>query len=203
MPMHQGLSLRTSQHLALTPQLQQSIRLLQLSTLELAQEVEQQLADNPFLERDPEPAETDTPGLPHADTPVSLGDRLSEPPAGIAADLPAPASRQDSDGHSENPGDAALHDGHAEEPHPDSPALDWDGDGSVDIAPHDSEWGNDAPAATMHSSGSHGGYALGNNSVYIFHDNSDSLQLVDLKTLLSLMLLNQTIWRRLFSGSPK
>ncbi|MDD2536815.1 MAG: hypothetical protein PHW78_09790, partial [Macromonas bipunctata] len=33
--MHQGLSLRTSQHLALTPQLQQSIRLLQLSTLEL------------------------------------------------------------------------------------------------------------------------------------------------------------------------
>ena len=156
MPMHQGLSLRTSQHLALTPQLQQSIRLLQLSTLELAQEVEQQLADNPFLERDSDPAEDDAPGLPHADTPVSLGDRLSEAAAGIAADLPVPASRQDSDGHSENPGDAALHDGHAEEPHPDSPALDWDGDGSVDIAPHDSEWGNDAPAATVHGSGSHG-----------------------------------------------
>jgi energy-coupling factor transporter ATP-binding protein EcfA2 len=34
--MKPGLSLRTSQHLALTPQLQQSIRLLQLSTLELA-----------------------------------------------------------------------------------------------------------------------------------------------------------------------
>jgi RNA polymerase sigma-54 factor len=34
--MKQGLSLRVSQHLALTPQLQQSIRLLQLSTLELA-----------------------------------------------------------------------------------------------------------------------------------------------------------------------
>ncbi|NDF79696.1 MAG: hypothetical protein EB128_09470, partial [Betaproteobacteria bacterium] len=33
--MKQGLSLRVSQHLALTPQLQQSIRLLQLSTLEL------------------------------------------------------------------------------------------------------------------------------------------------------------------------
>src|SRR3989338_6016294 len=39
--MKQGLSLRVSQHLALTPQLQQSIRLLQLSTLELGQEVEQ------------------------------------------------------------------------------------------------------------------------------------------------------------------
>jgi RNA polymerase sigma-54 factor len=49
--MKQGLSLRVSQHLALTPQLQQSIRLLQLSTLELSQEVEQMLDDNPFLER--------------------------------------------------------------------------------------------------------------------------------------------------------
>src|SRR6478735_7713491 len=48
--MKQGLSLRVSQHLALTPQLQQSIRLLQLSTMELAQEVEQMLDDNPFLE---------------------------------------------------------------------------------------------------------------------------------------------------------
>ena len=48
--MKQGLSLRVSQHLALTPQLQQSIRLLQLSTLELSQEVEQMLDDNPFLE---------------------------------------------------------------------------------------------------------------------------------------------------------
>lgn len=49
--MKQGLQLRTSQHLALTPQLQQSIRLLQLSTLELHQELEQMLGDNPLLER--------------------------------------------------------------------------------------------------------------------------------------------------------
>jgi RNA polymerase sigma-54 factor len=45
------LQLRISQHLALTPQLQQSIRLLQLSTLELHQELEQILTDNPLLER--------------------------------------------------------------------------------------------------------------------------------------------------------
>jgi RNA polymerase sigma-54 factor len=47
------LSLQTklSQSLALTPQLQQSIRLLQLSTLELNQELEQVLMDNPMLER--------------------------------------------------------------------------------------------------------------------------------------------------------
>ncbi len=49
--MKQTLQLRVSQHLALTPQLQQSIRLLQLSTLELHQELEQMLSDNPLLER--------------------------------------------------------------------------------------------------------------------------------------------------------
>jgi RNA polymerase sigma-54 factor len=45
-----SLQVRLSQHLALTPQLQQSIRLLQLSTLELHQEVGQMLEANPFLE---------------------------------------------------------------------------------------------------------------------------------------------------------
>lgn len=49
--MKQSLQLRTSQHLALTPQLQQSIRLLQLSTLELHQELESLLIENPMLER--------------------------------------------------------------------------------------------------------------------------------------------------------
>ena len=49
--MKPSLQLRLSQHLALTPQLQQSIRLLQLSTLELNQELEQILSDNPLLER--------------------------------------------------------------------------------------------------------------------------------------------------------
>ena len=48
--MKPSLQVRLSQHLALTPQLQQSIRLLQLSTLELQQEVEQMLEQNPFLE---------------------------------------------------------------------------------------------------------------------------------------------------------
>ncbi len=48
--MKHNLQLKLSQHLALTPQLQQSIRLLQLSTLELSQELEQMLQDNPLLE---------------------------------------------------------------------------------------------------------------------------------------------------------
>jgi RNA polymerase sigma-54 factor len=50
--MKQTLQLKLSQHLTLTPQLQQSIRLLQLSTLELNQELEKFLAENPLLERE-------------------------------------------------------------------------------------------------------------------------------------------------------
>ncbi|HCX32314.1 MAG TPA: RNA polymerase factor sigma-54 [Rhodocyclaceae bacterium] len=49
--MKQTLQLKLSQHLALTPQLQQSIRLLQLSTLELNSEIERALQENPLLER--------------------------------------------------------------------------------------------------------------------------------------------------------
>ncbi|MEZ2694752.1 RNA polymerase factor sigma-54, partial [Hafnia alvei] len=50
--MKQGLQLRLSQQLAMTPQLQQAIRLLQLSTLELQQEIQQALESNPLLEQD-------------------------------------------------------------------------------------------------------------------------------------------------------
>ena len=49
-----ALELRSGQHLTLTPQLQQSIRLLQLSTLDLELEISQALADNPLLERSEE-----------------------------------------------------------------------------------------------------------------------------------------------------
>jgi RNA polymerase sigma-54 factor len=48
--MKQSLQLRLSHQLALTPQLQQSIRLLQLSTQELNQEIGQMLQENPMLE---------------------------------------------------------------------------------------------------------------------------------------------------------
>ncbi|MBU3694628.1 MAG: RNA polymerase factor sigma-54 [Rhodocyclaceae bacterium] len=49
--MKQTLQLRASQQLTLTPQLQQSIRLLQMSTVELNQELERVLDENPMLER--------------------------------------------------------------------------------------------------------------------------------------------------------
>lgn len=46
------LQLRLGQSLAMTPQLQQAIRLLQLSTLELQQEIQQALDANPLLEQE-------------------------------------------------------------------------------------------------------------------------------------------------------
>ena len=58
------LQLKLSQHLTLTPQLQQSIKLLQLSTLELNQEIERFLLENPMLERE-EGSESAFSGLPN------------------------------------------------------------------------------------------------------------------------------------------
>ncbi len=46
------LGLRQSQTLALTPQLKQAIKLLQLSSLELSAYVAEALDQNPLLERD-------------------------------------------------------------------------------------------------------------------------------------------------------
>ncbi len=70
----QTLQLKLSQHLTLTPQLQQSIRLLQLSTVELNAEVERLLQENPLLEK----AEGDDDGHPAGIPPV--GSALNAPP---------------------------------------------------------------------------------------------------------------------------
>ena len=51
-PMKPSLQLKLGQHLTMTPQLQQAIRLLQLSTLELQSEIQQALEENPMLEQD-------------------------------------------------------------------------------------------------------------------------------------------------------
>ncbi|HEX4267731.1 MAG TPA: RNA polymerase factor sigma-54 [Steroidobacteraceae bacterium] len=51
------LGLRLKQQLTLTPRLQQSVKLLQLSALECVQELHQAIAQNPFLEESAETAE--------------------------------------------------------------------------------------------------------------------------------------------------
>ena len=52
------LGLRLKQQLTLTPRLQQSVKLLQLSALECVQELHQAIAQNPFLEENVESAES-------------------------------------------------------------------------------------------------------------------------------------------------
>ena len=77
--MKQSLQLKLSQHLALTPQLQLSIRLLQLSTLELNQEIEQFLHENPLLERDePEEGAAFVPAHDQKEQPVAAPAETAE-----------------------------------------------------------------------------------------------------------------------------
>ncbi len=138
--MKQGLSLRISQHLALTPQLQQSIRLLQLSTLELSQEVDQMLDDNPFLERSVVEADREEFGLAQSDAPVSQSDRDAELAPFKVADY-ADSIRAKTENDAEESGwqgDAGPN---------------WEGDGSVSLAPDDSEWGGEARAHGNNLSG--------------------------------------------------
>src|SRR5204863_1189332 len=89
------LQFRLSQHLALTPQLQQSIRLLQLSTLELHQEVEQMLEQNPFLEAEEEAAPAFEPLAERLTSNERAGERESEraaEPGGDTGDAGEPTA---------------------------------------------------------------------------------------------------------------
>jgi RNA polymerase sigma-54 factor len=114
--MKQTLQLKTSQHLALTPQLQQSIRLLQLSTLELHQEIEQVLSDNPLLERLDDPLDRSVRLL--ADGAINSGAPTSTTP-----DAP-PSASQGEEGNGGGSGEAEGGDG-----------------GESGGADHDMEWG--------------------------------------------------------------
>ena len=134
--MKPSLSLRMSQHLALTPQLQQSIRLLQLSTLDLAAEVEQMLDDNPFLERSTEALE----GEQNTDEYAMYSGAVA-------------ARHTDVSGQNDAESEAAGAVGATELSElADFPG--WEGDGSSDMAPDDAEWGGDAPARQQPNNGS-------------------------------------------------
>lgn len=87
--MKPSLATRATQSMVLTPQLLQSIRLLQLSTLELEQEIEQALEENVMLETD--------------ETGDAAGDEPSDAPVAEASmeGEPAPATGCDAVGHGE------------------------------------------------------------------------------------------------------
>jgi RNA polymerase sigma-54 factor len=99
MSISQRLDLRQSQTLVMTPQLQQAIKLLQLSSLDLAAYVEGELEQNPMLERDEGPAASreerqhDDPSLPDAPAPDADSAELLSPDAmpGDGPDAPLDA----------------------------------------------------------------------------------------------------------------
>ncbi len=92
--MKQSLDLRLGQHLTITPQLQQAIRLLQLSSVELQQEIQQVLESNPLLEErdtgEQGPAETATTDN-RDDSQTTDYDNTDSPAAADSADSPAEA----------------------------------------------------------------------------------------------------------------
>ncbi|HTT40208.1 MAG TPA: RNA polymerase factor sigma-54 [Burkholderiales bacterium] len=110
--MKHSLQLKLSQHLTLTPQLQQSIRLLQLSTLELNQEIERFLQDNPLLEREDDTEEQGSP---------------AEPGPPTATDFVSSATTSTTNSERE------------EEARPEAPEIDadWRDDGSGGYGGHD------------------------------------------------------------------
>jgi RNA polymerase sigma-54 factor len=159
--MKPGLSLRVSQHLALTPQLQQSIRLLQLSTLELSQEIEQMLQDNPFLEQDA--AEQSFEESLALERSQRSEEKVAQEEREIASDVDYPAEfapnliAVSADSVKESDGFDA-----------DTPATtapdDWEGDSTTDIAADDTEWGVDASARGPNASGAGDDFDPADNS---------------------------------------
>lgn len=95
------LSIRPGIQLQLTPQLQQALRLLQLSSLELQQEVQQRVLDNPFLEL--EEAEATAPSTPEKEA--------------VSADISSDSEFNTPDNQSESAQEA-----------PELEALSWEGD---------------------------------------------------------------------------
>lgn len=69
--MKQSLQLKLGQQLTMTPQLQQAIRLLQLSTLDLQQEIQEALESNPMLEMEEEVPQQSSASLSEATASLS------------------------------------------------------------------------------------------------------------------------------------
>ncbi len=113
MAISQRLDLRQTQSLVMTPQLQQAIKLLQLSNLEVAAFVEQELEQNPLLEReDPdtapaEPAEASAPETPAAAEERPLLDPVDGSPT-VNGTAEAPLDMDSGNLWTDEPGDAGT-----------------------------------------------------------------------------------------------
>lgn len=99
--MKQSLQLKLGQQLTMTPQLQQAIRLLQLSTLDLQQEIQEALESNPMLEvGEDSSSDSDTDTQPNSTAPEPISsdskDSNSEPTSDISADATPETSTDNS-----------------------------------------------------------------------------------------------------------
>jgi RNA polymerase sigma-54 factor len=106
--MGQTMELRLRQHLTLTPQLQQALRLLQLSSLDFEQEMREALDTNPFLE------EEDTAAKPAGEEGSANAEGMEEQPVVSASEIDASADSERADsgvGLDDLPRSAASHDG--------------------------------------------------------------------------------------------
>ena len=109
MVMKASLQLKMGQSLTMTPQLQQAIRLLQLSTLDLQQEIQQALDSNPMLETPEEDESAET-----SDSEREQQDRddrdQAESAAASGEDITPDNSWEESDWSAENNGSDTIPD---------------------------------------------------------------------------------------------
>ena len=136
MALGQRLEIRQGQGLVITPQLQQAIKLLQLSNIELEEYVETELEKNPLLARDDRDSPDVEPDAPrHEETDVAL-DRVSDGEAHAQLD----ASHDDLY-EAASPGDIATGDAGeaAQEAFQAGGAVDWSKAGSGGSFDHDGE----------------------------------------------------------------
>ena len=98
--MKQSLQLKLGQTLTMTPQLQQAIRLLQLSSMELEMEIQQVLDSNMMLELDEDEAQTfdytaEAPNLPGTDDGAGYEGEAAEAGGESVEDYVAPSTTDD------------------------------------------------------------------------------------------------------------
>ena len=131
--MRQGLQLKIGQQLTMTPQLQQAIKLLQLSTLELRQEMIEQLYNNPLLEMD----EDSSDGSSQSD---------------INQDNSPNTSEQSHQGHDNNPTAESAVEQNPEQNSEQNQEYDWSEQIPQDL-PVDANWEDVYSAPTPTSTG--------------------------------------------------
>lgn len=124
--MKQSLQLKMGQHLTMTPQLQQAIRLLQLSTLDLQAEIQEALESNPMLEMNDEQSSSDN------DNTVDKSEN-----ANTATDDHLP------DKHNEH--DHSLHDSSLNTKKDNEPDSLYEKDNHNDDTVQEGDWNNDIP----------------------------------------------------------